>query len=161
MVLNSLTFIFHIFSLANKFSVKYPHCRCLIPHFLFIYLFLFRFDLERQTMRSEVDPSWSIKMSIAAQNFATSVLRTVMVDIQPESSRWGQPGQGLNPRLLYHGKKHFIHLLLQPSIYHVRAFLWIMDRTCYDSGAVVHWAIRGFNMRQMLEHVAKWIGRWT
>ena len=32
--------------------------------------------------------SWSIKVSIAAQKFATSVLRTVRVVIQPETPGW-------------------------------------------------------------------------
>ena len=43
-------------------------------------------DNQYRWLAGGYDPSWSIKVSIAAQKFATSVLRTVRVRIQPESS---------------------------------------------------------------------------
>ena len=64
------------------------------------------------TLQLWVHASWSIKVSNAAPKFATSVLRTIRVVIQPESSGWGQWIQGTFLRLSIYVVYLFIHLFL-------------------------------------------------
>ena len=81
---------------AVKLTLDIDHKNSILYSSLVLYLCTLRLFLSllNVSARSSLvccSPSWSIKVSIAAPKFATSILQTIRVGIQPESSGWLLP----------------------------------------------------------------------